>query len=71
MHLRDKDKTAFMMDGANYFYEVMPFSLKNVGATYQSLMDKLFKGMIGWNVEVYVDNIVVKLDSCDQHVKEL
>jgi len=31
---------------------------------------KFFKGMIGWNVEVYVDSIVVKSDSCNQHVKD-
>jgi len=46
MHPRDKEKTAFMMDGANYYYEVMSFDLKNVRATYHRLMDKVFKGMI-------------------------
>jgi len=49
----------------------MSFRLKNVGATYQRLMDKIFKGLIGWCVEVYVDDIVVKFDSFDQHVKYL
>jgi len=49
----------------------MSFGLKNVGATYQRVMDKIFKGMIGRNMEVYVDNIVVKLDPCDQHIKDL
>jgi len=34
-------------------------------------MDKVFKGMIGGNMEVYMENIVVKLDSCDQHIKDL
>jgi len=34
MHPRDKEKIAFMMDGSNYFYEVMPFGLKNARATY-------------------------------------
>jgi len=34
-------------------------------------MDKIFKGMIGRSVEVYVDDIVVKSNSCDQHVKDL
>jgi len=71
MHPKDKEKTAFTTDGANYFHEVMPFGLKNVGATYQGLMDKVFKEMIGRNVEVYVDDIVVKSDSCDQHIKDL
>jgi len=38
MHPRDKEKTAFMTADVNYYYEVMPFGLKNVGATYQHLM---------------------------------
>jgi len=39
MDPRDKEKTTFMMDSNNFYYEVMPFDLKNVGATYQRLMD--------------------------------
>jgi len=35
MHPRDKEKTAFMTDCNNFYYEVMPFDLKNAGATYQ------------------------------------
>jgi len=46
MHPRDKEKTTFMTADANYYYEVMSFSLKNVGVTYQRLMDKIFKGLI-------------------------
>ena len=42
MHPHDKSKTAFMTDDANYAYEVMPFGLKNAGAAYQRLMDKIF-----------------------------
>jgi len=60
-----------MTNNANYFYEVMPFELKNAGAMYQRLMDKVFKGLIGWNVEVYVDDVVVKYKSRDRHFKEL
>jgi len=71
MHHSDRGKTAFTTDGANYFYKVMSFGLKNAGATYQRLMDKIFKGMIGRSVEVYVDDIVVKSDSCGQHIKDL
>jgi len=48
----------------------MSFNLKNARATYQRLVDKIFKGMIGRNVEVYVDDIVMKLDSCDQHTSK-
>jgi len=49
----------------------MSFGLKNAGATYQRLMDYVFHDMIGRNVEVYVDDIVVKSDSCEQHVSDL
>jgi len=58
MHPWDKEKMVFMTDDINYCYEVMPFGLKNARATYQRLMDKIFKGLINWFVEVYVDNIV-------------
>jgi len=71
MHPRDKKKTTFMTADANYYYEVMPFGLKNAGATYPRLMDKIFKGLIGRAVEVYVDGIVVKFDSFKQHLKDL
>jgi len=49
----------------------MSFGLKNTGATYQRLMDKVFKRLIDQNVEVYVDDIVVKSDLCDQYIKDL
>jgi len=71
MHPRDKEETAFMTADTNYYYEVMPFGLKNAGATYQRFMDKIFKGLIGRAVEVYVDDIVVKSDSFEQHLKDL
>jgi len=71
MHPRDKEKTTFMTNSNNFYYEVMSFGLNNVGATYQRLMDYIFHNMIGRNVEVYVDDIVVKSDSCEQHVSDL
>jgi len=71
MHPRDMEKTTFMTDSNNFYYEIMSFGLKNVGATYQRLMDHVFHDMIRRNVEVYVDDIVVKSDSCEQHVSDL
>jgi hypothetical protein len=55
----DEDKTTFHTDIGVFCYTKMPFGLKNVGATYQRLMDKVFQDQIGRNVEVYVDDIVI------------
>jgi len=71
MHPQDREKMAFTTDSNNFYYEVMPFGLKNVGATFQRLMDFVFQDMIGRNVGVYVDDIVVKSDSCEQHITDL
>ena len=60
-----------MTDCNNFYYEVMSFGLKNAGGTYQRLMDYIFKRMLDWNVKVYVDDNVVKSDSCQQHIKDL
>jgi len=71
MHPSDVAKTAFMTDNANYAYKVMSFDLKNAGATYQRLINKIFKGLIGRGVEIYVDDMVVKSASCSQHIQDL
>jgi len=60
MYTPDKDKTAFMTDRSNYCYRVMLFGLKNADTTYQRLMDKIFQGLLGRTMEVYVDDMVVK-----------
>nr|GEU39196.1 reverse transcriptase domain-containing protein [Tanacetum cinerariifolium] len=56
----DEEKTAFHTGQGVYCYTKMPFGLKNDGATYQRLMDNAFEGQIRWNIEVYVDDLVVK-----------
>jgi len=71
MAVSDMHKIAFITDDANYFYRVMPFSLKNVGATYQRLMDKVFSHLMGQCVKVYVDDMVVKSPSHHQHAEDL
>lgn len=67
----DEDKTAFITDTSNYCYRVMPFGLKNAGATYQRLMDKVFRDQIGKNMEIYVDDMVVKSTTFEQYLKDL
>ncbi|XP_059428521.1 uncharacterized protein LOC132162283 [Corylus avellana] len=66
MHPEDREKTAFIIDRGLYYYKVMPFGLKNAGATYQRLVNKMFREQIGWNMEVYVDDMLVKslTDKC-------
>nr|GEV27607.1 reverse transcriptase domain-containing protein [Tanacetum cinerariifolium] len=56
----DEEKTTFHTGQGVYCYTKMPFGLKNAGATYQRLMDKAFESQIGGNIEVYVDDLVVK-----------
>ena len=49
----------------------MPFGLKNTGATYQKLVNQMFKKQIGRNVEVYVDDMLVKSKKEDDHLDDL
>uniref|UniRef100_A0A2N9J1F3 Uncharacterized protein n=1 Tax=Fagus sylvatica TaxID=28930 RepID=A0A2N9J1F3_FAGSY len=51
--------------------KVMPFGLKNAGATYQRLMNRMFHDQIGRNVEVYVDDMLVKSKEEDGHLDDL
>nr|GFB23771.1 reverse transcriptase domain-containing protein [Tanacetum cinerariifolium] len=56
----DEEKTAFHTGQRVYCYTKMPFGLKNADATYQRLMDKAFESQVGRNIDVYVDDLVVK-----------
>ncbi|KAL0451467.1 UNVERIFIED_CONTAM: Retrovirus-related Pol polyprotein from transposon gypsy [Sesamum latifolium] len=66
----DRIKTSFITDPGIYCYNVMPFGLKNAGATYQKLVNRMFKNQIGSTMEVYVDDMLVKSTEGD-HLKEL
>nr|GEY15890.1 reverse transcriptase domain-containing protein [Tanacetum cinerariifolium] len=56
----DEEKMAFHTVQGVYCHTKMPFGLKNAGATYQRLVDKAFNSQINQNIEVYVDDLVVK-----------
>ena len=49
----------------------MPFGLKNTRAMYQRLVNHMFRPQIGWNVEVYVDDMLVKSQDEESHVNDL
>nr|GEX33271.1 reverse transcriptase domain-containing protein [Tanacetum cinerariifolium] len=67
----DEEKTTFHTGHEVYCYTKMPFALKNAGATYQRLMDKAFKGQVGRNIEVYVDDLVVKSHTEAEMVRDI
>ncbi|CAJ2666715.1 unnamed protein product [Trifolium pratense] len=71
MAVADREKTAFMTESGNYYYNVMPFGLKNAGATYQRMMNKVFRGQIGDMLEVYMDDMIVKSPEELDHVVHL
>ncbi|XP_076922471.1 uncharacterized protein LOC143584238 [Bidens hawaiensis] len=68
---RDQDKTAFRTNNGTYCYKMMPFGLKNAGSTYQKLMDKEFKPQIGRNLEVYMDDLVIKSKTEETMLKDI
>ena len=69
--LEDQGKTAFIFPDANYHYTVMPFGLKNAGATYQRMMTRMFRDKIGRTVEVHIDDMVVKSKQEGRYIKDL
>ena len=71
MDEEDQEKTAFIMSQGLYCYKVMPFELKNAGATYQILVNKMFNKQIGRNMEVYVDDMLVKSKEELAHLDDL
>nr|GEX32476.1 reverse transcriptase domain-containing protein [Tanacetum cinerariifolium] len=67
----DEEKTAFHTGQGVYCYTKMSFGLKNAGATYQRLMDKAFEIQVGQNIEVYVDDLVVKSHTEAEIVRDI
>ena len=67
--LADQEKIAFLTTIGNYHYKVMSFKLKNVGSTYQRMMTRMFESQLGKNIEVYIDDMVVKSKAAE-HLKD-
>ncbi|KAI5335836.1 hypothetical protein L3X38_025970 [Prunus dulcis] len=70
---QDIHKTAFMCPGhiGAFEYTVMPFGLRNAGATYQRAMNSIFHDMIGHSLEVYIDDVVIKSPEEGDHISSL
>jgi hypothetical protein len=70
MAKEDISKTAFRCPGFIGLFEwvVMTFGLKNAGATYQRAMNLIFHDLLGIMLEIYMDDVIVKLDSMDNHL---
>ena len=69
--LDDQEKTSFVTPIGNYHYKVLPFGLKNTGSTYQRMMTKMFESQMGKNIEVYIDDMVVKSKIVFGHIRDL
>ena len=69
--LDDQEKTAFVTSIGNYHYKVMHFGLKNARSTYQRMMTKMFESQLGKNVEVYINDMVMKSKLVSEHVMDL
>ena len=71
IHPPDAEKTSFITPHGLYYYNVMPFGLKNVGATYQRLVTKMFRPLLGSTMEVYIDNMLLKSKQRPDHAAHL
>ena len=71
MASKDAEKTAFRTSIENFYYTIMPFGLKNAGATYQRTMTVIFHDMMHKEMEDYVDDIMVKSKTRIGHLQVL
>jgi hypothetical protein len=57
--VEDEEKMAFITPYGVFCYQVMPFGLKNAGATYQRMMQNCLGKQIGRNVQAYINDMVI------------
>ena len=71
MDPRDQEKTSSVIGQGTYCYQVMPLWIKNAGATYQRLVNKMFQKQIGASMEVYIDDMLVKSIKAELHINHI
>ena len=71
MDLEDMKKTSFIIPWGTYCYKVMPLGLKNPSATYQCATTTLLHDLIHKEVEVYVDDMIIKSKDREGHISAL
>ena len=71
MYEPNKEHPSFIIDRGLYCYNAMPFSLKNARATYNRLVNRLFKDLIEKSMEAYVDDKLVKSKTAGDHIEHL
>jgi hypothetical protein len=67
----DQIKTAFITMYGKYAYKTMSFGLKNAGASYQRAIQMCFADQLHWNVEAYMDDVVIKTRNSDDLIADL
>ncbi|GJS94023.1 reverse transcriptase domain-containing protein [Tanacetum coccineum] len=68
---KDEEKAAFYTREGVFFYKRLPFGLKNAGATFQRLIDKVFSYQAGRKMEVNDDEMVIKSDSEEEMLADI
>ena len=67
----NQERSSFITPIRNYHYKVMPFGLKNAGATYQRMMTRMFEPQLEKNIDIYIDDMMVKRKAESEHVNDL
>jgi len=68
---KDMEKTTFIILWGTFYYKLMSYGLKNVRATYQRAMMALFHDMMHREIEVYVDDMITKSKTKEEHLVNL
>ena len=71
MKEEDVPKMAFKMHEGHYEYQVMPFGLMNASATFQSLMNQIFHGLLRQFILIFLYDILVYSPSIEVHRQQL